>query len=685
MESAVHSRPAKYLRKTLGALVGAATLLAGCHGNNNVSGYGIAWVSLTEEPAPEYTSYIVTVDTVTLTRDDGAMVSVVGTPEIVDFAQLHNVAELWSSGAIPVGTYVSATITLDYTNASISVLANGGPQAATVLDYATRKAPTTYAITVNFDAQHQPTFTPTYASTSAALLALDMDLEASGEVSYATATPTVYVRPIISVGYLPSDTKLIRVRGPLINSSSDVSTYTVYIRPFYDEANNIGSVTLFSQPNTVYTINGKSYLGPAGLQQLSTLSAGTTMTAGYTTFEPDFNPLNGAAAGRFNLAYVIGGSTLEDVYTEGISGDVIARNGDTLTLLGSTLFLNTADTFSYTLRQSQVLIGPNTIVTADDNKALTSLTTNSIAVGQHITARGRCVYATAACSATSTSDTVLDATGNSSANTGSVRIQPSEIFGTVISSAPGNLVMDVQSINGWQYFAYDFSGNGATTPDPHAFSIDTAGITVPAGIAAGDPLWVSGYSTPFGTAPPDAQAFAVNTESSVQVAGAQADGGIPTTPGTETCAVGSQVCEPAVMQAIWSSPPGTEAPFASVSGLHFTINLGNVELSSAIIHIGTEVIDMRSLPASPLVVPTSLPATKTFAPRYLWGNQSTSTTSVTGVASTTAFKESGNFDVFIEGVLGTLNAENPALQMAARGLYNRTTNTFTATAIDFVL
>ena len=54
------------------------------------------------------------------------------------------------------------------------------------------------------------------------------------------------------------NTKLIRVRGPLINSSIDVNTYTVYIRPFYDEANNIGSLTLFSQPNTVYTLNGKS-------------------------------------------------------------------------------------------------------------------------------------------------------------------------------------------------------------------------------------------------------------------------------------------------------------------------------------------------------------------------------------------------------------------------------------------
>ena len=120
-----------------------------------------------------------------------------------------------------------------------------------------------------------------------------------------------------------------------------MSTYTVYIRPFYDEANNMGQVTLFSQPYTVYTLNGHAYLGSAGLDALSVLSAGSTMTAGFTTFQPDYNPLNGAYAGRFNLQYVVAGSTLEDNYTEGLSGDVIARKGDILTLRGSTLFVNT--------------------------------------------------------------------------------------------------------------------------------------------------------------------------------------------------------------------------------------------------------------------------------------------------------------------------------------------------------
>jgi hypothetical protein len=415
-----YARPRKYARHALSTvLCFAAIVAAGCHGNPNISGYGIAWVSLTDEPG-DYTSYIVTIDSVTLTRNDGAVVSAVGTPEVVDMTQVHNIAELWSSGAIPTGTYVSATITVDYSDAVISVLDNGVPKTATVLDYSTSAAPTTYAVTVNFDPHDQPTITPTYASTSALLFAIDFNLAASGWVDFSKQGPIVYVHPFFTIGHLPDDTKLIRIRGPLINSSTDVSTYTVYIRPFYDEANNIGTVTMFSQPNTVYTLNGATYLGAPGLAALSILSAGTTMTAGYTTFQPDFNPLNSAYAGRFNLAYVVAGSTLEDIYTEGITGLVVARDGNLLTLQNSTVILNSDDTFQYEVANTEVLLGSGTIVTADDNSALTQLTSDSVAVGQRITARG--IY-----NLLSDGTVEIDSTGTSSTNTGSVRLQSTSL------------------------------------------------------------------------------------------------------------------------------------------------------------------------------------------------------------------------------------------------------------------
>jgi hypothetical protein len=668
----------KTAHKAVGALVCALAILAGCHSNNQTSGYGIGWITFTDEPG-DYTAYIVTIDAVTLTRSDGAVVTAIATPEIIDFTQLDRYAEMWGSSAIPTGTYVSATITFDYTNAFIAAQVNGQPQKATILDYSTRKTPTTYAITVDFDPANQPTITPTYASTSAVRLALDFDLAASGTVLVGSP-PTVLVRPFVTATILPADTKLTRVRGPLINSSIGVGTYTVYVRPFYDEANNIGTLTLFNQPNTVWTVNGNTYVGAAGLQAYSVLSAGITIGAAWTTFQPDYNPANGAYAGKFNMVYVVGASSLEDQYTEGLSGDVIARTGNTLTVLGSTLILNTANTYSYNVATAEVLLGAGTIVTADDNSTLTGLNANSIAVGQHIIARG--IYSLAANGTT----VILDATGTSSTNTGSVRLQSTEFWGPLVSSSAGSLVMNLQAINDWPVTDYNFAGNGATAaqnPVPAAFSVDTGALAVPAGTVAGNPVWVDGFMSRFGSAPPDlGAAVAVNNEASVQVAGGQLGGGASTAPGTGMCGLGSQVCDPASLQVAWAA--GTATPFATSSAAGFSINLSDAHLSSAVIRIGPESIDMKSLPASPLIVPTAEPVTSTFAPLYTVGNPATATTAGT-VTSTTALYQYSSYASFDAKLTATIGAANPAQQLEARGIYDRTNNTFTATSINFVL
>jgi hypothetical protein len=692
----VHPRLSKKsLFKAASALVCmAAVFAAGCHRQGNISYYGIAWVDVTAEPAPQYASYIVNIDSITLTRSDDTLYTAVATPEVVDLTQIHNIAELWSSGSIPDGTYIAATITLDYTDAVIAVRQGDtsvscSPSPATggcaILDATSKTTPTTYAVTVLFDPQNQPTITPTYASTSAALMAVDIDLPASGYIDNSTSTPTVYVRPYMTIGHQPSDTKLIRVRGPLANSSVDVNTYTVYIRPFYDEANNIGQLTLFSQPTTVYTLNGNTYVGNSGLDALSVLSAGSTMTAGYTTFQPDYNPLNGAYAGSFNLQYVVAGSTLEDIYTNGISGDVIARTGNTLTLRGSTLILTTDDTFAYEVADCNVVVGSGTIVTADDNPLLKNLTESSIAVGDHITARGTIFQASAGqtCGLVTLGEAVyLDSTGTIATNTGSVRLQPNEAFGTLVSAAPGSLVMDLTSIDYWPVGAYNLAGNGPTTPVPTAFSVNTEGLSLPAGTVPGDPIWVSGYASSFGQAPPDYLSFALNNELSVQTAGALLGGGVPTTPGTGACGVGSEVCDPAVLSVLWAA--GTTTPFTTFSDASFIINLSNAAITAATIQIGSEALVMSSLPSSPVIVPTSNATTETFAPRYSWGNPYSASTTET-VTSTTNLQMSSSFSAFVSGVTATLGSVQPAKQLVARGIYDRATNTFTATQIDFAL
>jgi hypothetical protein len=674
----VHSLLARYARKSLGALLcAAAVIAAGCHGNNNESGFGIAWVTLSTEPS-DFTSYNVQIDSVTLTGQTVGLITAVATPEIVDLSKLNNFAELWASASIPNDTYVSATITLDYTNAVISVLVNGVstlvPIANVVDD--TGAAVTTVAITVNFDPANPLVITPTFASTSAERLAIDFNLPASNIVDLTQNPPVVKVRPFMTAGIQASDTKLIRVRGPLINSSIGVGTYTVEVRPFFDEIDALGQLSLFNTPKTIYTIDGTTYVGAAGITAMQQLSAGTTMTAAYTTLTPTVNdlPTPPSTAGIFYPVYVIAGSSLEDNFTSGLSGYVTARNGNTVTLSGSTLFVNIDETFSYNNPDAHLLLGPGTTVTADDT-TLSGLTSNDIAVGQFVSARGILTQVAPAI-------VTLDATGHTSDDTGSVRILSSEYFGSLVSSASGSLVMNLQTINNWPVSSYNFAGNGATAaqdPNPAAFAVNTGPVALPADAVAGGPIWVDGIVPAFGTAPPDFNAYAVSSESTVQVAG-----GSTTLPGTLNCGLGSQICDAASLRVVWTTTPGTVAPFVGLSTAGFSIDLANPQLLSAVIRIGPESISLASLSGSPMIVPTTLPVTTTFAPQYTVGNPTTSSTTPV-FASTTALSTFSHFSRFVSLVNSSMNAANPAVQFEARGVFNRTTNTFTATAINLVL
>ncbi|HEY2464968.1 MAG TPA: hypothetical protein VGI32_13000, partial [Steroidobacteraceae bacterium] len=348
----------------------------------------MAWTTLTTtDDAAQFTSYVVGIDSVVLVGQLNGAVSAVAVPETVDLTKLTNLSELWSTASLPVDTYTSALITLDYTNAQISVMVNGAPVKATIVD-PSGAAPTTIAVSVTFDPKNMLILQPTFATSNAVRFAVNYDVSASNKVDLTTSPPTVTVKPFMAVATTAADNKLIRVRGPLINSSVNVGTYTVVVRPFFDEVNSLGTNSIFNDANTVYTLDGTVYVGTPGITALSQTSAGSTETAAYTTFEPTTTPAAGVNAGIFHSKYVVAGSTLEDFFTDGLEGDVIARTGNTLTIRGATLFANAAQVVQYEDLDSQLTVGPNTQVTADGVSTLGPLNYNSIGVGQHIIARG---------------------------------------------------------------------------------------------------------------------------------------------------------------------------------------------------------------------------------------------------------------------------------------------------------
>ena len=624
-------------------------IAAGCHHNNLDSGFGVAWTTLTTTDDPgQFTSYLVTIDSVVLTGELNGAIEAIGVPETVDFAKLTNLSELWSTASLPVDTYTSATITLDYTSAQISVLQNGVPVKVTVVD-PSGATPTTIAVTVTLDPGNPLILQPTFATSNAVRLAFNYDMTASNKVDMTTSPPTLTVAPYMTAATTAADSKLIRVRGPLINSSVTEGTYTVVVRPFFDEVNSLGIDTMFNDANTIYTFAGNTYVGVSGLTALSQLSAGSTETAAFCTFQPTTTPAAGVNAGIFHSVYVVAGSTLEDFYTEGIEGDVIARSGNTLTVRGGTITANAAQVILYQDTDSQVLIGPGTLVTADGISTLGTLNYNSIAVGQHITARG--LY-----SANSAGVAIVDATG-SATNTGSVRLQSTELFGSLISAASGSLQLNLQAIENYPASVYDFAGNGVSAAqDPLAanFAVNTGALTLPTA-APGDPLWIDGYLAPFGTAPPDFTAFSVLAEPSV----------------------------PATLVVLWTGT-GTTAPFATLTDTGLTIDLTNAAFGSGQMRIGAETVDVTTLSATPNIVPAAAAPDPSsglplFTPRFSVG------ASAISEVTTSPIESFNTFAAFVTGLNTAFAAPTPAVQFVARGMYDRASNTFTASSIDVVL
>jgi hypothetical protein len=645
----VHSSITNRAHKRLAALLCACAfglVAAGCHNNNLDSGFGVAWTTLglTDDPG-QFSSYIVTIDSVVLVGKNNGDVGAIEVPETLDFTKLTNLSELWATASLPVDTYTSAIITLDYTSAQISVMVNGAPVAATIVD-PTGAVPTVVTVNVNLDPSNPLTLIPTFATSNALRFHVNYDMSASNTIDFTTSPPTVTVKPFFSVSTTEPDNKLIRARGALINSSVDLGTYTVVVRPFFDEVNSLGILSVFNSANTIYTFGGVTYTGSAGLVPISQASAGNTVIAAFTTFEPTTTPQAGVTAGIFNSVYVVAGGTLEDFFTEGLEGDVIARSGNTLTLRGATLFDNDAELVQYEDIDSQVLLAPATLVTADGVN-LGTLNSNSISVGQHITARG--IFSQNAAGVT-----VLDSTGNSSEDTGSVRLQSTELFGTLVSAASGSATLNLQTIENWPAGIYNFAGNGVSAgqdPTTANYLVNTGALPVSA--AAGDPLWIEGFTSPFGTAPPAFIAEAVNAEAN----------------------------EPASLVVIWSGT-GTAAPFSTLTSGGLTIDLSNAAFASGQLRIGADSINITTLSASPMIVPAvAQPAANglpLFNPLFSFGPGASTEVVTANIESFNGFGD------FVTGLNASLATPTPATRFVARGFYNPTANTFTASSIDVV-
>ncbi|MGH8201215.1 MAG: hypothetical protein ACREVO_12785 [Steroidobacteraceae bacterium] len=563
---------------TLCAL-GAMTL-AGCGGSSGMSssgdansmpstsvaqqscsGCGTAMVSLTDQPG-DFVSYIVNVDSLTLTRSDGTVVQTVPVTTQVDFAQLVSLSEIVSADQIPAGHYVSAALTLDFTNATIVVDTTGGDvtvPAADILSGTTGQPLTgQVTLTLSLNSDQQLVVTPG----TIANLALDFNLLASNTVALTANPITVTVSPTLTASLTPDTTKQIHVRGPLVSVSTSANDYVIDVRPFQDQSNTTGQATIATTSSTTYLINGTSYMGSAGLAQLAMLTAGT-LTSTYGTWD--------RTSGTLTATQVLVGPIVEGTTTSAVQGTVLARSGDTLTVGNGLLYQPEGGGLLFQ-RQVSVTIGTGTTVIEEGQSG--SFTASDISVGQVVRIAG-------------TPGTVSSGTPTMDATAGTAFLFPTTGVGLVTATATGSVTVSLQDLGNADAGSLDFTGTGATSQqDATAASYQ---VSVPSSLAAaanGVAVAFAGFVTPFGSAPPD---FAANTLSNFGE--------------TQT-----------LFDARWASP-GITAPFSILTGSELLLSQATLQASPvSAVRIGWLTVGAASLSGGLQLLPdTTGAAPQSFA------------------------------------------------------------------------
>jgi Domain of unknown function (DUF4382) len=527
------------------------------------SNCGTAMVSLTDQPG-DFVSYIVSVDSLSLTRSDGTVVQTVPVATQVDFAQLVNLSEIVSADQIPAGAYTSAQITLDYTNATIVVDTSSGDVTVPAADIisGTTGQPLTGQVTLklSLSSDQQLIITPG----TVANLALDFNLLASNTVNLTANPLTVTVNPTLTASLTPDTTKQIHVRGPLVSVSTSASDYVIAVRPFEDQSNTTGQVTIATTASTTYLINGTSYTGSAGLTQLAMLAAGT-LTSTYATWD--------RTAGTLTATQVLVGPSVEGSTTSSVAGTVLARSGDTVTVGNGLLFQPESAGPGLTFqRQVSVTVGSGTTVTEEGQSG--SFTDSDISVGQNVRISGT--------AATGSSGPTLDATA------GTAFLFPTSGLGLVTATATGSVTVGLQQLGYVDASALNFAGTGATSQqDATASSYQ---VSVPSSVStsagSGAAVEFTGFVTPFGSAPPDFAASTLIIYGQAQT----------------------------LFDARWASP-GIMAPFATLNGSELLLSQATLQgVAQKVLRVGWLTLDPTTLSSGLELVPdTTGTAPQSFA------------------------------------------------------------------------
>ena len=585
---------------------------------------GGAMLTMTDA-AGDFMSYIVTLTSLQLQTASGASVETLPAPMQVDFTKLVNLTEVISAGQIPAADYVSAQLTINYANAQITAQdAAGNAVTLSPVDSQGNALTGTLTVSVMLANTNQLVITPG----NTGRLAFDFNLAASNMVNLTAMT--VQVAPTLVATVVPSSTKQARVRGTLASASTMQNDFVLNVQPFTTQSGTSGQVTADVSATTTYQINGTAYVGAAGLTALAALPANTMVAA--------FGSLQTGTTPTFTAARVLAGTSLQSPSQDQISGTVIARSANSLTVRSAT-WTKPNGSFSFERMDSTVNVGTNTGVAEEGQTG--TFTIANISVGQDITAFGMA-------SQGANGAVTLDATA------GEVQLNLTPLLGTITTLAAGSVTLNLQSLDGLPATDFMFAGTGTSTAMDAvatAYVVNT-GTLSQTGLAANAPARAFGFVTPFGMAPPDFTAQTVENFSAV----------------------------PSVLVVSW----GRSGSATALTGLTATSTSLQLSLTNVgdehFVTVGPELVDLTKVTPAPSIVPdttdTNVMFTIGHAGKLKTENFSTFAAFVTQLATELAGTATS----------GTTTTTPPTVDIvAAEGTYNATTDVLTAQRLAVLL
>ena len=624
------------------AFVGVAAILSlnGC-GNDRFT-YGTPLITFSVTPGP-FTAYLAEIDQIMLTRDDNTPAYPLLQPQVVDFTKLGDMGEVFGTPAVIEGTYISASITVNYAaslyqpvGALMYMDVNGTSTRVSPVDTAGKgAAATSVTYTVKFDPNH-PLVIKHGVSTP---IDFNFDLSAASIVNKTTSPYQVTVRPFISASTVPNYTKPLRARGVFVTADTNGSNFTMNSRSFFDtQGSPTGAIGIQTNDSTVYNINGAIYKGATGLAEINKLQINTIVEA-----YGNFSDLNNAKP-TFAATQVFAGVAVENVLTDRITGTVSSRSGTTLHIKGAEvearLFsIPTGVTLSFQ-DDLTLTIGPDTIVNVDGHPELANATTDYISVGQQVDLEALPVL-------DSSNKPVLDANSlpTWTVANGLVRLIPSTGWAVQNSTGAGDVSANLVTLGGFEPGTLNFTG---TNSAPTAYTVGTGALDT-SGLAANPVFRFDGLVTPFGMAPPDFVADSVATATATDQ----------------------------VMTVQWTG--GTASPLISKDANGLVVNITGATggfVSTPVVQTGPLYVqdarttfDLSANALNPTIV-----ADPALHSQFTIGNP----TSATGLAVY------HDYNSFLTALGTVLNGTNTVLTLVAVGHYDTTSNKFTAYRIDMV-